>query len=280
MRKGEVMNWSSQDLARGAALPLRRGAKSRVAFWREAFTLIELLVVIAIIAILAAMLLPALSKAKEQASTVACVSNLRQLQTGWLNYAQDNNDLIPPNDWDHVSGDTAGSSTNSWVVGNAREPTSTNIERGVLFRYTPGVGIYHCPADKSLTADGSRLRFRSCSIEGYIGGYETLEPNGYYVIRLTQIVKPGPSGVFVFIDENENSINDGKMTMRYAPDTTWVDMPSSRHQNGAVLSFGDGHVERWRWKVGVLVFTAHPQTARPEQIADLRHLQAAIPGPP
>lgn len=86
--------------------------------------------------------------------------------------------------------------------------------------------------------------------------------------------------MFVFIDENEDSINDGQLTMRYAPDNTWVDMPSSRHQNGAALSFGDGHVEHWRWKVGVLQFTAHAQTALPDQIPDLRRLQAAVPGPP
>jgi len=274
------MNWNSQNPARGAVLPLGRGAKSGVAFWREAFTLIELLVVIAIIAILAALLLPALSKAKDRAYTVACVSNLKQLQMGWLNYAQDYNDFIPPNDWDHVSGAAAGDTTNSWVVGNAREPTSTNIERGVQFRYNPNVGIYHCPADKSLTDDGSRRRFRSYSLEGYIGGHEALEPNGYYVIKLTQIARPPPASVWVFADEQEDSIDDGKLTMRYAPDNTWINVPASRHQYGCVLSFGDGHVERWRWKVGVLPFLSRVQIATPDQIPDLRRLQAGLPGPP
>src|SRR5437660_1607742 len=132
--------------------------------YNRAFTLIELLVVIAIIAILAALLLPALSRAKGRAHTVACINNLRQLQTGWLNYAQENADLIPPNDWDHVGGDNAGATTNSWVVGNAREPAPTNIVRGVQFPYNPAIASYHCPADASLAASGSVLRIRSYSI--------------------------------------------------------------------------------------------------------------------
>lgn len=143
----------------------------------SAFTLIELLVVIAIIAILAALLLPALAKAKEKAWTVGCLSNLKQLETCWHLYALDNNDLLPPNDSVMYIGGTVASASVSWCPDHARTDTNTiDLETGVLFPYNRSVAIYHCPADKSTveTPDGQplpRVRNRSYNMSQSVNGF-------------------------------------------------------------------------------------------------------------
>jgi prepilin-type N-terminal cleavage/methylation domain-containing protein/prepilin-type processing-associated H-X9-DG protein len=244
-----------------------------------AFTLIELLVVIAIIAILAALLLPALSSAKSRAYTAACTSNLHQLQTAWLNYSHDFNDYIPPNDVDGAPGAQSGALSNSWIVGNARDAIPTNIEIGVQYPYDPNPNLFHCPADYSLNWQNNGLRVRSYSIEGYVGGYQHLEPDGYYVIRVMDMVTPGPSGIWVFADESEDSIDDGRLTVRYAPDETIINIPASRHQNGAVISWADGHVEHWQWLMGYWAFRGRDVQALPQEIPDYRRIQTGLPGP-
>src|SRR5471032_1817160 len=108
----------------------RMSGKTHASQRRLGFTLIELLVVIAIIAILAALLLPALGLAKAKSRRIQCLNNLTQLQTGWHLYLGDNNDLMPPNIWDGVPGWGAGSAPGSWVVGNVGDVSPTNIQRG------------------------------------------------------------------------------------------------------------------------------------------------------
>jgi len=216
---------------------------------RNAFTLIELLVVIAIIAILASLLLPALSRAKAKAQSIKCLNNLRQLTLCWLLYPDDNGDRLPPqNPGATVSGDMS-SQSGSWILGDVQQDlTSSNIEHGVLFPYNRSTAIYHCPADKStVTGHKSLLRTRSYSLDWYLG----VDPKVWFDPRIRlhslEIVSPGPSQVYVFIDEDDRTINDGTF---FSPESwaMWGDLPAVRHALRSNLSFADGHVDPWRWQ--------------------------------
>lgn len=234
----------------------------------RAFTLIELLVVIAIIGILAAMLLPALSRAKSKAQQTGCLNNYRQLQLCWQMYADENNDMLPANEAINISYNRAALSVgaNSWLQGNAWTDTSlTNIQRGVLFRYNQSLNIYKCPADRSTVRDqGLVPRTRSVSMSMYMNFAPDPSDSDHRRCwhKLGQIQKPGPSGALVFIDEHEKSIQQSAFGIN-APDRwwlfgtaqwTWISFPATRHNNGCVLTFADGHAETWHW--------LEPNTAR------------------
>jgi len=236
---------------------------------KRAFTLIELLVVIAIIAILAALLLPVLARSKEKGRQTICLSNLKQLQTGWLLYMDDDSDLMPPNLWDGVAGQAAGSAPGSWVVGNAMDTTATNILLGVQWRYNSSLGVYHCPADTALASDGKTTRFRSYSLLNYLGADpDTISPDSTLNMQKGAQLKH-PSAVLAFGCEDATSINDGILLVEPAPSTEWHDLPAERHSQGCTFSFADGHVEYWKWKSANLA----------NDTEDLARIQSVLPEP-
>ena len=222
---------------------------------KNGFTLTELLVVIAVIAILAALLLPALSKSKSRTQTIACLNNLRQLSTCWQLYTGDNNDLLVPND--NIAGGAPGP---SWCQGTGiLETNTTAIESGLLFGYNRSTALYHCPADVStvVSLSGtklSQLRNRSYNLSQSVNGDPTawLATHIPNFNKFSQINGPSPSQCLVFIDENEDTMLDthfGMPTANYGNTNQWWDMPSNRHGQGAILSFADSHAEHWRWAV-------------------------------
>jgi len=228
----------------------------------DGFTLIELLVVIAI---LAALLLPALSQAKQKAQTIVCLNNLKQMQLCFLLYATDNADFMPPNDFVYDMGTLQafpGNEGPSWCTNVAPyDADPAGITGGLLFQYNTSLGIYRCPADQSTleTPAGVKLsqpRFRSYnlsqSINGvsYAGQISTEIP---HYSRITQIRNPTPVGLLVFIDVHEDEIIDTQFGIPVETDwwssDVWWDVPANRHNQGCDFSFADGHVERWKWKV-------------------------------
>jgi prepilin-type N-terminal cleavage/methylation domain-containing protein/prepilin-type processing-associated H-X9-DG protein len=251
-----------------------------------AFTLIELLVVIAIIAILAGMLLPALTKAKAKARGIACLSNLRQLQLCWAMYTDSNSEVMPPNKWGSAANGPV-SFTGSWVAGSARtDRNTTNIENGVLFPFNRCVALYHCPADRSrveVTFGSTQtlplLRTRSYSINCWLNGRQWPERLDSRFVKASQLTTPPPSRVFVFLDEHENLIEDGHFALNHSPSTSWQNMPADRHNRGCTFSYADGHAAAKKWRspktCGLLQWDKTAPNTQDRR--DLRDLQDTIP---
>ncbi|HEU5123047.1 MAG TPA: prepilin-type N-terminal cleavage/methylation domain-containing protein [Verrucomicrobiae bacterium] len=207
----------------------------------RAFTLIELLVVIAIIAILAALLLPALAKAKLKAKGIQCINNEKQLVLAWTMYSSDNADRLVGN---------ANISTNSdWVGGDMRVATdatnTTLIQNGLLFPYVKGLGVYKCPGNQKDV-------LRGISMNNYMNGRSsTWVPGFRWFDKVNDIRKP--TEAFVFSDEDANSINDCMfrvaVNLNLKNATLFVgDYPGTTHGLQGGISFADGHAALFNWK--------------------------------
>jgi type II secretory pathway pseudopilin PulG len=255
------------------------------------FTVVELLAVMVMIAILAIVLLPALAGTKSDPRAFQCLNNQRQLILGWQMYAADNNDLLPANDFPYLTAyrvqpPTTQAQMRNWVVGTMAkslddspgaiaELTDPNTE---LSPYVKNYTVYHCPADNYINHLTGNLNLRSCSMnaavgtcnwthynppnyplgaavgEGWLSGtsYSGLQIGPWLTYgKLSSFTRPGPANMWVIIDENPYSINDGSFASSAVatPGNTYIiDYPSGLHGAAGVISFADGHVIVHKWQ--------------------------------
>ncbi len=264
--------------------------------------MIELLVVIAIIAILAAMLLPALARAKLKAQGVQCMSNHRQLAYAWRQYTEDNRDVLL-----YASANLNGGAwqPGTWMSGgldfNPGNPSnydpSVNIWRSPMWPYCgKALGIFKCPSDTSyVVVNGvSMPRVRTMVMNLFLGGFEGTGggSSGSDVFsaktwilykKYADLAIPGAAKIFVFLDEREDAINWGNFytdmtgyptsgSMRNAAEYKLADLPAAYHGNACGFSFADGHSELKKWmdprttpplKKNALTFDGSTETASP-----------------
>ena len=251
--------------------PTSNPSSSRPAIRQNSgFTLIELLVVIAIIAILAAMLLPALSKAKAKAQGIKCLSNTKQLTLGWLMYQVDSQDLLMDLKAAIVSGGSANDPISSYMdwtsdIRNINTlgltgPVPTGYTEPMMASYVKSVGLYKCPGDNFQAAANPGPRLRSYAANGAVDGggsgpdftKQAISGRTYFAAKKTsQLGSPGPANIFVFLDEQADSIDD--LQFMFNPGETsaagvyWRNLPASYHNGAGELSFADGHSELKKW---------------------------------
>jgi|SRR6266850_3718435 len=229
----------------------------------RAFTLIELLVAISIMVILAALLLSYLSRVKQKGQGVYCLNNLKQIQYAWHLYSADHGERLPPVDDTEKAGKDAKHP--SWVTGWLRldgdpgdktESTNSDLlvgsayaQFGSIGRYVNQAGSYRCPGDRSTVRIGgvSFSRVRSVSINAYLGGAGKWQAPGFQVFKTTGQIQR-PADIWVFMDEREDSINDGAFGVDMTKHYAIVDYPASYHNGANGISFADGHAEIHHWR--------------------------------
>ncbi len=248
--------------------PLAVRSRPSNARFTRAFTLIELLVVIAIIAILAALLLPALANAKRKAERIYCINNLKQIALACKLYTDDNGGKIPCA-YPEFNGANIG---NSWCAGNAvtggaiqsyayAGSDPQGIQHGTIWPYVKQLGAYHCPADKRLSDSSAPAQFlgkpilRSISMNSYMDGtsfgtkndWVVTSPNGPMDPNLPVYQKEtqirNPSGTFLVVDEDKDSINDAMILVDVGGSARLLDLPSRAHGFAYGINYNDGHAE-------------------------------------
>ena len=271
---------------------------------RPAFTLIELLVVMAVIGILAALLLPALSKARERGMAIVCLSNTKQLTLGWQLYANDHEELLPYNLGMSGSPESSYRTDLNWVnnvmtwdLSSDNTNTATITQAALGSFVSRSTAIYRCPSDRVLSAvqsaAGWEARIRSYSMNALIGNAGGFSTNGvnvnapHYKQFFKQSQIPRPSEIFVFLDEHPDSMDDGCFVNKettsagiYSSSTainpSWTDLPASFHNRSAAFSFADGHSSLHRWlgkrtvQPALPYSTALPMTVYSSDLADFQ----------